>query len=535
VTNIKAPFPDAMPTMVHAQPIDDASVKQRDWVARFNNISTTAELEDILLQLEQEVKIANRIAEPRPHRANHQRRQPQMPNRRRQQQQYDPNAASRIQKLYRQCRPRAFREVTEAESPFCQIPAEELHEHYSRVFVLGPTIPEDELPLEVPRYEELKDEDRNPFAAMFTAMEVWKRLRRYSNTTPGPDGIRYFAWKKFDICAYILSSIFNCVNRIGHIPQSWTKSTTILLHKKGDKDDVSNWRPISMSNTIAKVYSSVLVERLANWATRNQRISESQKGFMPIDGCAEHNFVLQSIIADSRRNRQQCCIAWLDLTNAFGSVPHSTIFKSLEWAGLNDEAIQVVSRLYNNNTTIIRSSIGPTPSITINAGVKQGCPLSPIIFNLAIEPILRAVSRPNVGYQLCNQKIDSLAYADDLALIAKTPAELQQLMNITGRIAAWTGLQFNARKCATLHIDGRRKEEIHTSFEIQEGNPVILAEGDMYEHLGVPTGYHVSHTTNSDDRLPGSEQRWPVLNSLVFLGKGLVTLSRESEREREGG
>jgi hypothetical protein len=137
-------------------------------------------------------------------------------------------------------------------------------------------------------------------------------------------------------------------------------------------------------------------------------------------------------------------------------VPHSTIFKSLEWAGLNDEAIQVVRRLYNNNTTTIRSSTGPTPPpITINAGVKQGCPLSPIIFNLAIEPILRAVSRPNIGYHLHDQKIDTLAYADDLVLTAKTPAELQQLMSITGRVATWAGLRFNARKCASLHTDGR--------------------------------------------------------------------------------
>jgi hypothetical protein len=74
------------------------------------------------------------------------------------------------------------------------------------------------------------------------------------------------------------------------------------MHSIGYSIDVSNWRPISLSNTIAKIYSSVLAERLANWATRNQRLSESQKGFMPIDGCAEHNFVLQSIIADARRN-----------------------------------------------------------------------------------------------------------------------------------------------------------------------------------------------------------------------------------------
>jgi hypothetical protein len=97
-------------------------------------------------------------------------------------------------------------------------------------------------------------------------------------------------------------------------------------------------------------------------------------------------------------------------------------------------------------------------------------------------------------YHLHDQKIDTLAYADDLALIAKTPAELQQLMNIIGRVATWAGLRFNARKCATLHIDGRHKEAVRTCFDIREGNPVILAEGDEYEHLGVPTGYHMAYS-----------------------------------------
>jgi hypothetical protein len=60
-----------------------------------------------------------------------------------------------------------------------------------------------------------------------------------------------------------------------------------------------------MSNTITKIYSSMIVERLGNWVARNQQISTSQKGFVPTDGCAEHNFILQSIITDAQRNHKQ--------------------------------------------------------------------------------------------------------------------------------------------------------------------------------------------------------------------------------------
>jgi hypothetical protein len=380
--------------------------------------------------------------------------------------------------------------VTEVESPFCEIPAEELHEHFTRVFG-SRELPQQAMPTEVPHYDAPASCDQNHFEEDFTAQEVWKRLLRCSNKAPGPEGICYSLWKKFDDGAYVLTTIFNCVKRLGSIPGSWTNSTTVLIHKKGERNDITNWRPISLSNTIAKIYLSVLAERLGSWAARNQRISPSQKGFMPTDGCAEHNFVPQSVIVDARRSHNQCCIACLDLTNAFGSVPHTTIFAALRWAGLNEETIEVIHRLYGNNTTTIRNNTGPTPEINIKAGVKQGCPLSPIIFNLTIEPILRAISQTGTGYQIHRETIHSLAYADDLALVARTPDDLQGLLDVTGRVAVWAGLQFNAKKCATLHIDGKRKEALPTVFNIQGDTPTTLADDDFYEHLGVPTGYHV--------------------------------------------
>jgi hypothetical protein len=126
--------------------------------------------------------------------------------------------------------------------------------------------------------------------------------------------------------------------------------------------------------------------------------------------------------------------------------------------------------------------------------VKQGCPLSPIIFNLTIESLLRAVSHTGKGYQLHQENIHSLAYADDLALVAWTSDDLQRLLDMTGRVAGWVGLLFNANKCATLHINRKRKEALPTVFNIQGDTPTTLTEDDVYEHLGVRTGYHVAQS-----------------------------------------
>jgi hypothetical protein len=78
--------------------------------------------------------------------------------------------------------------------------------------------------------------------------------------------------------------------------------------------------------------------------------------------------------ADAGCSRRQCSTSWLDLTNAFESVLHGTIFASLQWAGLNEGGISVIHRLYAVNTTTIHSHQGLTPEISIQVDVKQGCP-----------------------------------------------------------------------------------------------------------------------------------------------------------------
>jgi len=146
----------------------------------------------------------------------------------------------------------------------------------------------------------------------------------------------------------------------------------------------------------------------------------------------------KAAIADARRSRQ-FSIVWLDLTNAFGSVSHETIFTSLQWAGLSEEAISVIRRLYTINTTNISSHQGLTSEISIQAGVNQGCPFSPIIFNLTMEPIIRAILQLRSGYSLYGGSIDALAYADDLTFVSERP-EGQVMLDTAGRVATLVGL-----------------------------------------------------------------------------------------------
>jgi hypothetical protein len=94
-----------------------------------------------------------------------------------------------------------------------------------------------------------------------------------------------------------------------------------------------------------------------------------------------------------------------------------------------------------------------------------------------MELIIRVIMQLRSGYKLHGDSIDVLAYADDLTFVSENLEGLQAMLDIAGRIATWVGLQFNPRKCATLHTDGKKREALPTQFHMQEG--VLPALSDM--------------------------------------------------------
>lgn len=323
------------------------------------------------------------------------------------------------------------------------------------------------------------------FSLPFTGNEVSKRLKKATDTAPGPDTILYSEWRRFDTTGNTLAALFNKVRALG-TPRTWKESVTTLIYKGGDRNSVSSWRPIALLPTISKLYGNVLVSRLTEWATGNARISRAQKGFLPFRGCSEQNHLLQTCLQDARRRKKTISCSFLDLRNAFGSVPHSTIHSSLTWLGLSPSSIDILESSFHGSSTRVRTASGTTASIPIGSGVVQGAPLSPILFNLALEPLIRAALSVDPGYSTQGHVTAVLAYADDLVVLAPTPHIHQLQLTKISELADWSGLVFNQRKCASLTLHG--KETSHSIYTLQ-GSPIpTLQDGEEYKHLGVPTG-----------------------------------------------
>ncbi|GIY31138.1 retrovirus-related Pol polyprotein from type-2 retrotransposable element R2DM [Caerostris darwini] len=221
-----------------------------------------------------------------------------------------------------------------------------------------------------------------------------------------------------------------------------------------------------------------LANRLSAWCERYDALSFCQKGFQPYDGVLEHNFILQQSIQRARSSKKDICIAWLDVTNAFGVLPHSALFDSLRGLNVGESLVRLVEDIYSGSTTNILTDEGTSPAIPIRSGVKQGCPLSGLLFNIALDPVIRSLQGASEIHKV-------LAFADDLCLIATSPTELQDMLALIDQLMTRLGLHLNPNKSFAFHLQGFTPVGTRdTAFFVNNHRLISIQEGDFHKFLG---------------------------------------------------
>ncbi|GFR01202.1 retrovirus-related Pol polyprotein from type-1 retrotransposable element R2 [Trichonephila clavata] len=194
---------------------------------------------------------------------------------------------------------------------------------------------------------------------------------------------------------------------------------------------------------------------------------------------------------DARRRKKDKFFAWLDISNAFGSVPRQVVVDALIAVGADQDFIALIVNIYEDATTQVLTEEGPTPPIALRSGVKQGCPLSGILFNLAIDQVLHAVQEGREHRAI-------LAFADDLVLLADSAEELQEMIQTTADELHALCLHLNVRKCASLHLAGTTPVAARaTTFTVNNEQLKALQDGEYYSYLGKPVGFFLQRTYGS--------------------------------------
>ena len=281
-------------------------------------------------------------------------------------------------------------------------------------------------------------------------MQVIKNSKSKSSASP-LDGVSYKIIKRCPSLVPALFSLFNACWSSSCVPHAWKQAVVRLIPKSSAStcnSDPANLRPIALTSCIGKLFTSMLWNGYMDTTT--------QKAFNNgIPGCIEHQCKLAAIIKEATEKHRSLSVCWIDLANAYGSVPHALIQFVLQHYHAPPQFTNTVSNLYSGLSAIITADNWATSAVPLQIGVYQGDPLSVVIFNTVMCTLIDAL-KPlhHLGYKLSGSRhsISLLQYADDTCLVADGPSSCQQLLEQVEGWLHWSGMKAKVPKCFSLGI-----------------------------------------------------------------------------------
>ena len=260
---------------------------------------------------------------------------------------------------------------------------------------------------------------------------------------------------------------FNAWRQVGQLPASDSISLITAIPKgSAAPASCNDLRGIAVGTLPAKVYASVLERRASDWAEASGSIRASgQFGFRRKRSTAQAAFVLRTLQEQHRQHGQQLWVCFVDFKQAYDRVQRQLLWQKLASRGFGGEWLRAVQALYADVPMAVRTAAGLSPCFQATVGLKQGCPLSPTLFGLFIDDfeewVLAAARRgerldlPLLG----GEAMPPLLYADDMALVATSPAGLQAQLDLLQQYCQRWGLTVNTVKTKLLLLSGARTEQ----------------------------------------------------------------------------
>lgn len=255
-----------------------------------------------------------------------------------------------------------------------------------------------------------------------------------------------------------LTRIFNNIYSTGEIPADWLKSEFITIPKKASAKTCGDFRTISLMSHLLKLFLKIIHKRI--YRLCEEQIAPNQFGFVNAVGTREALFSVQVLFQRCRDVSCDVFACLIDYQKAFDRVQHDKMVDILKRIGMNPKDLNIIKNLYWNQTAVLRVDGGHTDQIKILRGVRQGCILSPILFNVYSEYIFReALDNIQEGITINGAKLNNIRYADDTIMFADSLQGLQKLMDRVTEISSQYGLEMNINKTKLLVVSKRNITE----------------------------------------------------------------------------
>jgi len=312
----------------------------------------------------------------------------------------------------------------------------------------------------------LDENDSSSCEGTLTEKESFEAvMSMQNNKSPGSDGISVEFYKTF--WCHVKDLLLNSLNegyRKGTLSDSQRHSVLTLLFKKGDKRNLDNWRPISLLNVDYKIATRALAKRLQNVIPKI--ISFDQMGFIKKRSATENIRLVQDLLDFCSHTKLPSIFIFLDFKKAFDNIDHDFLFEVLKRYNFGTSLIKWIKTIYKNADGKVTNNGWLSKTFSITKGVRQGCPLSALLFILVVEVFamkirnnkqIKGLRIPECKQSKLNEvKISQLA--DDTTLFVDSIQSGNEAMKEIKAFGTYAGPKLNFAKTQALYLNGNFDE-----------------------------------------------------------------------------
>ena len=275
-----------------------------------------------------------------------------------------------------------------------------------------------------------------------------------------------------------MQRVFNMVMKSGRAPKDWRRAVVIPVYKKGCKLTCSNYRGVSLLSVAGKWFGKVLNSKLRDCT--EGRVLEEQGGFRAKRSCIDQVFTLRQVMEKAIEKRRELFVAFIDLEKAYDRVNRVKLWEALRQAQVEEGLVRAVQSLYMECEARVKVGEKQSEWFNVDQGVRQGCTLSPWLFNVFLDAIVKEAREGFVeGVRMGNEVVDVLLFADDMVLVADSVESLQMnLRKLDESLTRWK-MKMNWEKTEVMKVG---KERGHCCVEVRDRR---LESVEVVKYLGV--------------------------------------------------
>ena len=322
-----------------------------------------------------------------------------------------------------------------------------------------------------------KQYDSEYYNQVPTLQEITKVIETKKNGKSTPDLKNEMLKRTGETMTHFIYPLIKAIWKNEEIPSRWnTGAITSIWKGKGDRENLSNQRGITTSSAIGTIVDTLIDNRISRVVPFTEAQGGGKRGSMTCD----HLFILRAMIHISQKQKRQTFVTYFDVQKAYDNVDNQDMLNIIWEKGLKGKTWRILKNLNEGLKANIKTRYGPTRTVDMNIGGKQGSRLTGRMFSKLMDTLAEDIEPTGEGFKLNDTlTIACLLWVDDVVTCVEGKKNQEKMLDRVSDFAIKHKLRWGADKCKVMrigkHTDEKQKWQLG-SLEIEET--------ECYKYLG---------------------------------------------------